>query len=163
MVSPKKKSVMGNLEQVIDRLVKVGLRLYGFWHAVSGFVQVWLELSILLLVLGAYVWFAYPKIPQGLGGGASLRVQLILDGAKVPTNISRALGGTQAWGKDSPPFTTSEMHLLYKTSEGVWLKPAGKGVVFLDKTSILGISFLDGTTVGGIVAPTDASLPPPNR
>jgi hypothetical protein len=55
------------------------------------------------------------------------------------------------------------MHLLYKTSEGVWLKPAGKGVVFLDKTSILGISFLDGTTVGGIVAPTDASLPPPNR
>ncbi len=76
--------------QAHDRQVRLIHRLVTFarlFAACQGFMNLINYALLLVLTLALYVWFIYPSIPQGIGGGKATSVRLVVEKDALPPEI----------------------------------------------------------------------------
>lgn len=133
-----------------------------FWAgtiaAVNRFVGRVLTLALIPLACGAYVWWFYPIIPQGLGGGKPSEVRLIVDTKKVPTDdvelrslfpadvAQKKPNQGKADEKSSEPEgrTTCNVALHYQTEHAYYVQRGTGPIVVIDHDAVEGSVFAAG-------------------
>jgi hypothetical protein len=85
----EKKLESGDDRDTLSYIIKLASVIYFLTAIAAAFNRFFLRLVMLALVpatLCLYVLFAYPAIPQSLGGGKPSQVRLIVDTKKIPTD-----------------------------------------------------------------------------
>lgn len=131
--------------RAVVRFSRWVFRVWAVISALLTLLSLIVAAAIVVGILMAYVWIVYPRLPQSLGGGAPVRVRIVLDVAKISPDFSTVAGLGVSWNKDGPPVLTSELQLLYKTADGFWLVSEGGAPFLLDKSMVLGLLYSDSS------------------
>jgi len=92
-----------------------------------------------------YVVYAYPEIPQSLGGGKPAYVKLIIDAEKIPSKANETTYLFPSNVKKEKMVTTKitrKLKFLYRTADRYYLKSSDKPIISLSNETILGTIWL---------------------
>ena len=108
--------------------------------SVTKFVAVVVNIIAIPVACALYVWAAYPRIPQTIGGGEPMPVHLIVSEANL------GMLGVLGWSPQNHVENVGA-HLIpatlrYRTDAGYYVDlPSVDGTVFLSGGAIDGITF----------------------
>lgn len=116
----------GRREKLL-RALAVQLQAFRAAAAIQGFFNLAAFVFLTAAAIFLYVKDIYPRIPQSYGGGAPLRVKLLLESSKVPTMLRLDRAGV---------VLSREVDLLYFSSDTYWVRsPMSPEGCVLDQTS----------------------------
>jgi len=118
----------------------MGLRFYLVYEAYNRFLTFISYAVLLIALLWLYVEF-YPEIPQSLGGGKPVSVNLIVDTEKIPTDAPelRALFLPGFKPSSEKAQTTVRVDLVYSTKETYYIKNSTNAIIGLKADAITGM------------------------
>jgi hypothetical protein len=105
-----------------------------------------LFIALIVAIVGGYVFFIYPKIPQKWGGGHAVEVRLILAEDKFPAGdlrLQKLFGETTNKGTSltGEPRVTEQVDLLYATEHAYFVRPSGGPILQLSSDAISGVIY----------------------
>ena len=111
-------------------------------------------LFIIVFAMWFYIWIFYPFVPQTLGGGRPMNVQLMLEAEKIAGGIVLLLtdGSKTKGGKT---FTTAPLMLYYETDDTYYVRKDKGPFLSLRHDAVAGVIYSE--TWAGEIANSEAS------
>jgi hypothetical protein len=121
-------------DEYAQAIQRASAYLNSFLMALSGalrFLNTVTYVGVLGILLWAYVWHLYPKIPKAYGGGAPTTVRLVLSDEALPKVLLSDLGAqSNTLASDTGgSVQTDTLTLLYSTSDAYYIRTHSRRII----------------------------------
>lgn len=136
------KQKRGRRDPSLLRLVEGYQRILNAWRPAKSLINIGVLLVVSAALVILYVWEIYPRVPMACGGGAPVRVLLLVDEAKLPPAVASMTKTPQTTTRSGAALS-GQIELLYITSTAYLVRTRDGVVMSLDKSLVNGIVYGD--------------------